>query len=123
EREEILVAAGPGRVRHRALRPDEAFGEVDVVVGAELGGRLPVLPEETVQSAQLLADALDPELVDVRDLDRHRDLELFPLEGYRRLRRIALGELVREPLVVLALRRLRLDAQRVVLGVIPVAAP
>src|SRR6185436_8310776 len=48
---------------------------------------------------------------------------LFPLEGYRRLRRIALGELVREPLVVLALRRLRLDAQRVVLGVVPVAAP
>ena len=50
---------------------------------------------------------------DVRNRNRKRHLQVFPLHGHGRAIRFAIGELVREPFVVLSLRRLRFHPQRV----------
>ena len=91
----------------------------------KFGRLLPVRPVEArPKPRSSLRMLVDPERVDVVDRDRDAgSASSSHFERQRRLRGLALRELVRQPLVVLALAGLRLDAQRVVLGVVPEAAP
>ena len=113
----------PERAIDGLIRPDQSFFQINLVIGAELCGILPILIIESRPSLQLLAHPGKVEFIHVWNFNLKGDPLLLPLKiGDRRTRTAVVKPVGQEFCGCGVLRRGR-DAQRIIFRVVLEASP